>query len=369
MIRQSMIRRTFAVALFALAVATSAMASWYDDYDDGLAAIKKGNWNLAVQKMSAAIKGNPKEGDRVRTYGTILINYHPYYYRGVAYLNTGRYEEAVSDFERTSGPGPDNYGSLDTLMDRAKKQLAASNAAPEPEPARPEPARPTQPVVTQPAPAPAQPVIPQIDPSLRQRAAAALSTARQKIQAAQQRRATTSPHYAQASNMFGDATSRNATARTNDDLNGVISMADSAADLADLAMPPATPVIASTTTQSPLNPPPVIPKPAAVTTTIMQEADYSADVKQALESYFNAEFEDAARQFEELARKMPNNGWIHAFLGASQYSIYAFENDERYKREALRSFERAKQLRKWPGGVLPEKYFSRRIRKAFEEEG
>lgn len=363
-----MIRRTLAVALFALAFATSAMASWYDDYDDGLAAIKKGNWTLAVQKMSAAIKGNAKEGDRVRTYGTILINYHPYYYRGVAYLNTGRYEEAVADFERTSGPGPDNYGSLDALMERAKKQLAAASA-PDPEPARPEPVRPSQPAVTQPTPTPAQPVLPQIDPALRQRASAALGTARQKIQAAQQRRATTSPHYVQASNAFGDATLRNANAKSNDDLNTVISMADSAADLADLAQPPAAPVIASTTTTSPLNPPPVIPKPTAVTTTIMQEADYSADVKRALESYFAAEFEDATRQFEDLARKMPNNGWIHAFLGASQYSIYAFENDERYKRDALRSFERAKQLRKWPGNALPEKYFSKRIRKAFEEEG
>jgi tetratricopeptide (TPR) repeat protein len=368
MIRQSTFRRTFAVALFALAFATTALASWYDDYDAGLAAIKKGNWTLAAQKMSAAIKGNAKEGDRVRTYGTILINYHPYYYRGVAYLNTGRYEEAVADFERTSGPGPENLGSLDTLMDRAKKQLEASNA-PDPEPARPEPARPTQPVVTQPVPTPSQPVIPQIDPALRQRASAALSTAKQKIQAAQQRRATTSPSYAQASSMFGDATTKNATARSNEDLNSVISLADSAADLADLAMPPSSPVIASTTTTSPLNPPPVIPKPTAVTTTIMQEADYSAEVKRALESYFAAEFEEAARQFEVLARKMPNNGWIHAFLGASQYSIYAFENDERFKRDALRSFEKARQLRKWPNGKLPEKYFSKRIRKAFEEEG
>ena len=372
MIRQSTIwqntmRRTLAVALFSLAFATTAMASWYDDYDAGLAAVRKGNWSVAVQKMSAAIKGNPKEGDRVRTYGTILINYHPYYYRGVAYLNTGKYEEAVADFERTSGPGPENLGSLDALMDRAKKAIAAADA-PDPEPARPEPVRPT-PAVTQPVPVPAQPAVPQIDPALRQRASNALAGARQKIQAAQQRRATNAPEYARASTMFADATTRNASARTNEDLNSVITMAESVGDLADLAMAPAAPVIASTTTTSPLNPPPVIPKPAAATTSIMQEADYSADVRAALENYFAGEFEEAVRQFDVLARKMPNNGWIHAFLGASQYSIYAFEADERYKRDALRSFERAKQLRKWPKGSLPEKYFSKRIRKAFEEEG
>ena len=363
-----MIRRTLAVALFALAFANVAMASWYDDYDDGLAAIRKGNWNLAVQKMSAAIKGNAKEGDRVRTYGTILINYHPYYYRGVAYLNTGRYEEAVADLERTSGPGPENLGSIDTLMERAKKQLAAAST-PDPEPARPEPT-PTRPApaVTQPVPAPAQPAVPQIDPALRQRVSNALATARQKVQAAQQRRATSSPQYTQALSMITDATTRNASARTNDDLNAILSAAESAADLADLAQPPAAAPAIATTTPSPLTPAPIIPKPAAATTTIMQEADYSADVKRALEMYFDGEFEEAVRRFGELARKMPNNGWIYAFLGASQYSIYAFEADEQFKRDALRSFERAKQLRTWPKNSLPEKYFSKRIRKAFEEE-
>lgn len=354
-----MTRRTLAVALLALAVATSAAASWYDDYDDGLAAIRKGNWSLAAQKMSAAIKGNAKEGDRVRTYGTIMINYHPYYYRGVAYLNTGRYEEAVSDFERTSGPGPENLGSLDALMERAKKQLAAANA-PDPEPARPDPApvRPapavtqtTAPVVTQPA----------IDPALRQRASAALAGAKQKIQAAQQRKASNTPQYAQAMSIFTDATTRNASARSNNDLSDIINMAGNAGDLADLAMAPAAIAPAPSITPSP-----VIPKPTAATTTIMQEADYSADVKRALEDYFAGEFESAARQFEDLARKMPNNGWIYAFLGASQYSIYAFEADEKYKADAIRSFQRAKRLRTWNGG-LPERYFSRRIRNAFRD--
>ena len=75
------------------------------DYDDGLVAAKKGNWSSVISKMTAAIKGNPKEGDRVRTYGMLTINYHPYYYRGVAYMQTGRYEEAISDFERTYHAG------------------------------------------------------------------------------------------------------------------------------------------------------------------------------------------------------------------------------------------------------------------------
>lgn len=351
-------RRILPLAILTIVLSAGvAQASWYDDYDAGIAAVRKGNWNAAVQKMSAAIKGNPKEGDRVRTYGTIMINYHPYYYRGVAYLNTGRYEEAIADFERTSGPGPENLGSLDTLMERAKKQLAAASA-PDPEPVRPDPT-PTRPVVTQPVPAPVQPAAPQIDPALRQRAASAIAAAKQKLQAAQQRKASSSPQYAQAMSMFTDASTRNASVRTNEDLHAIITTANNAGDLADLAMAPA-PVLATTT------PAPSMPKPVAATTTVMQEADYSNEVRLALEQYFEGEFETAARQFEDLARKMPNNGWIHAFLGASQYSVYAFEADEKYRDAALSSFRKAKRLRSWKDG-LPSKYFSRRIRKVFSE--
>jgi tetratricopeptide (TPR) repeat protein len=354
-------RRTLAVAILTFALATVAQASWYDDYDAGLAAIKSGNWNVAVQKMSAAIKGNPKEGTRVRTYGTIMISYHPYYYRGAAYLNSGRYEEAIADFERTSGQASD-LGSLDALMGRAKKALAANNE-PEPAPApvqtRPEPVRPA---VTQPPPVQQAPVVPQVDPALRQRAGAALAAAKQKIQQAQQRRASTSPQYTQAMSIYTDAVTRNAGARNNEELNSIITMADNAGDLADLAAAPSAaapaPAIATTT------PSPLVPKPTAAARNVMDE--YSDELRGALELYFAGEFEDAAERFQDLTTKMPNNGWIHAFLGASQYSRYAFEADESYRKAAMDAFRKAKQLRSWKDG-LPSRYFSKRIRQAFSE--
>ncbi|HKO59453.1 MAG TPA: hypothetical protein VJ276_26530 [Thermoanaerobaculia bacterium] len=65
---------------------------------------------------------------------------------------------------------------------------------------------------------------------------------------------------------------------------------------------------------------------------------------------------------------MPSNAWIWAFLGASQYSLYAFEADESYRTAAMASFRKAKQLRKWNGG-LPDKYFSKRIRAVFANAG
>jgi tetratricopeptide (TPR) repeat protein len=347
--------RTLA-AFILVAVAATAQASWYDDYDAGLAAARAGNWSTVVSKMSAAIKGQPNENNKARTYGAIFINYHPYYYRGVAYLNLGRYQQAIDDLERTSGPGPENLGSIGELLDRAKRQLAAAST-PEPEPVRPEPARP---VVTQPTPAPVQqqPAVPTIDPALRQRATSGLNAAKQKLQAAQQRRAATSPQYTQAMSIYTDAASRLSAAKSNDDLNAILSMADNAGDLAELAMPPSAPTPApAIATPS---------KPAIVTDVVLD--DYKPQLRRALQNYFNGEFDDAARDFTDLTRKLPGNAWIWAFLGASQYSQFAFEADESYRTKALQSFQKAKTLRSWKGG-LPEKYFSRRIRRAFNGQG
>lgn len=354
-------RRTIAVAIITLALATTASASWYDDYDAGLIAAKKGNWSVVAQKMTAAIGQLKNENSKARTYGMDFRNYRPYYYRGVANLNLGKYEQAIADFEATGGPGPENLGDIATLLERAKKMAAASNE-PDPPPTRVDPpVRTTPPPVTPPVTATQAPV-PQIDPGQRQRASAALAGARQKLEAAQRRRATTSPQYSQASSIFNEATTRLGGARNNEDLASVISLAENAGDLAELAMPATTapPLVATTT------PSPIVPKSVSATTQVI---DQNADaVKLALEQYFAGEFEEAAARFERLTSEMPNNGWIYAFLGASQYSLYAFEADESYRKAALNSFRKAKQLRSWTGG-LPSKYFSKRIRNAFREEG
>ncbi|MDP9192940.1 MAG: tetratricopeptide repeat protein [Acidobacteriota bacterium] len=351
--------RRIAVALLTLAFTTAAFASWYDDYDEGLIAVKKGNWNTVAQKMTAAIAQNGKENSKARTYGMDFRNYRPYYYRGVAYLNLGKYDQAIADFEATGGPGPENLGDIATLLERAKKMAAASNA-PDPPPARVDPPVRTTPAVVTPPVATPTPV-PQIDPAQRQRASAALAGARSKIEGAQRRRATTSPQYSQASTIYNDATTRYGSARNNEDLAAVINLADNAGDLAEMAMPASAPppVVATTT------PSPIVPKPISATTQVIDQ--HADDVKLALEQYFAGEFEEAAARFEKLTNEMPNNGWIYAFLGASQYSIFAFEADENYRKAALSSFKKAKQLRSWNGG-LPSKYFSKRIRNAFREE-
>ena len=350
--------RTLSIAVLMLFAAVAAQASWYDDYDAGIAAARKGQWAVVQQKMTAAIKGNPNENNKARTYGAIFINYHPYYYRGVANLNLGNYEAAISDLERTSGPGEVDLGPIGDLLQRAKSRLEAQNATPEPQPPAPvpQPVRPTpvpvpvpQPVVPTP-----QPVAPTIDPALRSRASSAISSAREKLAAAQRRKATASPQYAQALTMITDANTRNATAKSNDDLANVIAIAENAALIADSAMAPGvTPAV-------------VTPKPVVAANAAL--ADTSRQLRRALENYFAGEFEAATKDFDDLSRQLPTNGWIWAFLGASQYSQYAFEADDRYKNQAIESFKKAKRYGKWSNG-LPTRYFSKRIRKAFNEVG
>ena len=345
--------RTCTIGLALLLAASAALASWYDDYDAGVAAARNGQWTTVIQKMSAAIKANGKENDKAREYGTIFINYHPYYYRGVAYLNTGKYEQAVADFEQSSGPGEENLGSIETLMARAKTKLAqASSPTPEPQP---QPVAPTPRTVVQaPLPIPVQPAAPAIDPALRQRALAAINQARTRIGAAQQRKAGNTPQYTQATQALTDAMTRNANPRSNDDLNAAIASAENAAAIADLAPAPGAPA----------------PRPTAIPTRPTQAsalvlADSSRRVRDALESYFRGDFDEASTKFQKLSSEMPTNGWIWAFLGASQYSQYAFEADDNYKNQAMESFRKAKNLHKWNGG-LPQRYFSKKIRKVFD---
>jgi tetratricopeptide (TPR) repeat protein len=343
-----------AAAVFLLAAGV-ALASWYDDYDAGLNAIRKGQWAVAVQRMSAAINANGTENDRARTYGNIFISYHPYYYRGVANLNLGRYEAAIHDFEQARGVGEVDQGSIETLMQRARTKLDASQTPPpqpQPQPVVPTPQpRPPQPQPVVPTP---QPVVPSIDPALRQRARAAIDDAKRHLDAAKNRRAAGTLPYNDAVKAIADANTRAALAKSNDDLNAAIALAGNATLMADAAQPPNVP-----------QPQPPTRNERAGRLIL---AETNKLVHRALTNYFDGEFEAASSDFTRLTQEMPNNAWVWAFLGASQYSQYAFEADEKYRMSAMESFRQAKRLRKWKDG-LPSRYFSRRIRRVFDSAG
>jgi tetratricopeptide (TPR) repeat protein len=339
--------RAVSIAVLCLAASAGvANASWYDDYDDGIKAARAGTWNVVIDKMTKAIAGNGNENNRARTYGAIFINYHPYYYRGVAYLNTGKYQQAITDFEKTQGPGEFDMGPLGTLIGDAKRKLEEASRPPVPVP------QPTQPQPQPPVPVPAPPSGPVIDPVLRSQAQAAVNQARAALERARQRGATRATQYNSASSEFTAANTRQATARTNQDLREAIAKAENAVFLADSAQAPA--------------PRPVQPPGPTPTTPSPDIPVWSNRVRQALESYFQGEFDAATDAFDQLTRErdLRGNAWIWAFLGASQYSQYAFNTDESYRAAATRAFQEARRLGFGRNG-LPEKYFSRRIREAF----
>ena len=346
--------RTFILSLLLIGISAGvAQASWYDDYDAGVAAARKGQWQLAAQKMTAAINGNGKENDKTRTYGAIFINYHPFYYRAVAYLNLGKYDQAVSDLEKTSGPGEENLGSVETLMQRAKSKLDSGSESAQP----PVPSAQPRPVPV-PLPVPVQPSGPSIDSGLRQQVVSAISGANSSLTNARNRKANGSPQYQQAMQALVEANQRAGNAKSNDDLNAALASARNATLLADSAIAPNVP--------APTHGPSVAPaptRPAAASAVVL--ADTAKRLRPALESYFRGDFDESARSFKRLSEDLPRNGWIYAFLGASQYSQYAFEADESYKNSAMDSFRKAKQYGRFKDG-LPRKYFSRRIRTAFE---
>src|SRR5437899_9767153 len=230
------------------------------------------------------------------------------------------------------------------MQDAKAKQAAATTPEPQPQP------------VPHPVPVPVQPAGPTIDPALRQQVSGAIKSANQSLATARDRRASGSPDYQKAMAALMEANQRAATAKSNDDLQGALASANNAKLLADSAMPPNVPppTIPTTTTGS---------RPTVATGIVL--GDTAKRVRHALESYFNGDFDEAATQFRRLTQGMPRNGWHWAFLGASQYSQYAFEADESFKSAAIQSFRKAKQYRSWKGG-LPQKYFSKRIRTAFE---
>jgi tetratricopeptide (TPR) repeat protein len=213
--------RLIAAVLCTALQAGVALASWYDDYEAGLKALHDGQFQVVVQKMTAAINGNPKENNNSRTYGNVFINYHPYYYRAIGYMNLGKYEQAVADLEKTSGPGPVDRGSIESLMQEAKKKLADIDTKPQPPPIPP----------------------PGSDPALRSRAEVLLEQANARLQAAVQRRATEAPAYQSALQRYIGANAKLGAAKSNDDLNAIITEAGAIIRLADSAQPAPPPPI------------------------------------------------------------------------------------------------------------------------------
>lgn len=343
-----------------LSIATSASAQWYNSYEEGVAAARAGNWQVVVQKMSEAIAKMPNENNRARTYGTQFINYHPYYYRGVAYLNTGKYEQAIDDLDRALGIGEENLGSIETLHRRAEDRIKAAQVAPPP--VQVPPPRVVEPPVTPPPRTTTQPPIsvpttPGVDPQLepaRAQAQSAIAQADRKNNEARRANAPTAARndYNSALRKLADAQQKLATARTVADMRAV----------SDLASEANGKFSAAITIAQGAAPPPL---PTRAADDVLKAA--RTKIVKAIETYYSGDYNAASRQFREIAREVSKDPMVWAFLGASQYSEYYLDGDLKpeLKEQAEESFRQAKKLRK--SFELDGQYFSPRIQRFFKK--
>jgi tetratricopeptide (TPR) repeat protein len=91
----------FRVLVFlALAGVQSASADlWYQHYEKAQEAMKRQEWEAAVNELNQAIQRRGDSGARVRTYGMRTTDYFPYLDLGVAYLNLEQPDAALQAFQ------------------------------------------------------------------------------------------------------------------------------------------------------------------------------------------------------------------------------------------------------------------------------
>lgn len=344
--------------LLTLLVAAPSLAAdkWYDSYDKGLSAAKKGNWSEVIEKMTAAIAEKPEENRRAHSYGTIFLAYHPYYYRGIAYFEQRRYDEAIRDLKRATGVGPEKLGDAATFLMRAETQLAAAQPPPTP----------TQTIVQQPTPTQTvipQPTVPAVDPNLapaRNRARQMIAEASGKMAQARRGRADAQPEFSQAERLLTDAQSKALQSDTAADWTAVASSAEKASIGFDLAIRKAETPVA----HKPPTPKPTVPVTDDATAETI--ASLRQDVRSAVEAYFSGEFTRSAQAFDRLSQRQPDNALIWAFLGASRYYEWYLngQSDEQAMQAAVAAFRNARRSNRRL--ELNERYFPKRIQNFYQ---
>lgn len=340
-----MIRRLPTLFFLALLAANSLFAQkWLDAYEKGLDAAKQENWKVVVQRMTEAIADKGEEDPRARPYGTIIVPYYPYYYRGIAYFKLDQFEKAVSDLRKTKGPGQSKVkiGDASDFVDRAESRIAAATQ--------------TTTTTTTVATTTRQPevVTPVVDPAVRNRAEQALAQAKSRSEAARQAQAPTyaAQQWQQGSQRLTEANNKSATAETTADWLAVFESADRAVRLFDASITNAQTAIAAIKTT-----------PGPATEEVV--APIKGRVRDALAAYYDGNYGSATRQLEALVKEQKTNAMLWAFLGASRYySYYLDGGDNKTLREAAeQAFKQAQKLKR--NLTLDENYFSARVRTFF----
>ncbi|MGD9486862.1 MAG: CsgG/HfaB family protein [Calditrichaceae bacterium] len=83
-------------SVFTLLLVNMAVAGdeWFRVYEEGVNSVKIGDYDTAILKFQQALKDQPVDKRKIRTYGMHFIQYFPHRELGIAYFNLGRMEEA-----------------------------------------------------------------------------------------------------------------------------------------------------------------------------------------------------------------------------------------------------------------------------------
>jgi tetratricopeptide (TPR) repeat protein len=112
-----------------------AQEPWYVAYENGVKAVREGQWELAETKLKAALRDGPSQGRNVKAYGLRFIDFVPSYYLGVVYFNQQKYEASLDELERAGSLGlvterDSEYAQMQELLDRLKALLAPVETPP-----------------------------------------------------------------------------------------------------------------------------------------------------------------------------------------------------------------------------------------------
>jgi hypothetical protein len=78
-----------------------AGGEWFKVYDEGLKAMEKGDYQQASSLFKDAIKGNPTDKRKVRTYGLHFIEYFPHRELGICLYNLGNTTAAQRELKKS----------------------------------------------------------------------------------------------------------------------------------------------------------------------------------------------------------------------------------------------------------------------------
>jgi len=107
-----------------------AAREWYDYYLQASEQdIPARRWGDCVRNIDHALKLRPNPGTNVRTYGMGLVNYLPYYYRGICLQGQQENAKAIEEFNREEAAGVVRKTALHADLIRRRGEAQSAEAA------------------------------------------------------------------------------------------------------------------------------------------------------------------------------------------------------------------------------------------------